>query len=197
MSVTVVLLSHAPTAATRAAAFPADEPLDPPGLAAAEVLAEQARGVLRRRPDELLTSPAVRCVQTAKAWGYAATVEPALRDADAGRWAGRTLAAVAAAEPDAVAAWLAGAAPPGGESVAQVRARAAAWLSGTGTTVAVTHAAVIRALVVDVLGAPGTAFWRIDVPPLTRTVLRGGGDRWTLRMLAAPMSASPPGGPAA
>lgn len=50
------------------------------------------------------------------------------------------------------------------------------WLnsvSGGGHTVAVTHASVIRAVVLAVLDAPFPAFWRIDVPPLTATVIGG------------------------
>jgi broad specificity phosphatase PhoE len=38
----------------------------------------------------------------------------------------------------------------------------------------------------DVLGAPADRFWRIDVAPLTATVLRGAPGRWTLRSTGAP-----------
>jgi broad specificity phosphatase PhoE len=180
----LVLICHAPTAATRSAAFPTDEPLDAAGLAA-------ARAASAPRAATALTGPALRCVQTAAALGLAARVEPALRDADPGAWAGRGLDDVAATEPEAVAAWLRdpAAAPPGGESWVDVRRRAARWLAGVGSgvTVAVTHAAVIRALVVHVLDAPSAACWRVDAAPLTRTVLAGGPDRWTVRTLAAPL----------
>jgi broad specificity phosphatase PhoE len=47
--------------------------------------------------------------------------------------------------------------------------------------VAVTHGAVVRAAVLVVLGAPAQGLWRIDVAPLTATVLRGGSGRWTVR----------------
>ena len=59
-----------------------------------------------------------------------------------------------------------------------------------GHAVAVTHAAVVRAAVVVTLGAPAAGFWRIDVAPLTATVLRGGPGRWTVRGTALPLDAS-------
>jgi broad specificity phosphatase PhoE len=59
-----------------------------------------------------------------------------------------------------------------------------------GHAVAVTHAAVVRAAVVVTLGAPAAGFWRIDVAPLTATVLRGGPGRWTVRGTAHPHDAS-------
>ena len=58
-----------------------------------------------------------------------------------------------------------------------------------GHAVAVTHAAVVRAAVVVTLGAPAAGFWRIDVAPLTATVLRGGPGRWTVRGTALPLDA--------
>ena len=50
-----------------------------------------------------------------------------------------------------------------------------------GRTVAVVEPEVVRALVVRVLGAPESAFWRVDVPPLTATELSGRAGRWNLR----------------
>jgi broad specificity phosphatase PhoE len=182
VSTRLVLVCHAATAATRAAAFPADEPLDEHGLADAAA----CDGALRR-VESVSCGPALRCAQTAAALGLAATPDPALADCDLGRWQGRAYDEVAAAEPDAIAAWLTdpAAAPHGGESVDDVLTRARAWLRAlpptTGTVVAVTHPAVIRAMIIDAIAATSTSFWRIDVTPLTQTVLRGGGARWTLR----------------
>jgi broad specificity phosphatase PhoE len=62
--------------------------------------------------------------------------------------------------------------------------------AAVGHAVAVTHAAVVRAAVVVTLGAPAAGFWRIDVAPLTATVLRGGPGRWTVRGTALPLDAS-------
>jgi broad specificity phosphatase PhoE len=86
-----------------------------------------------------------------------------------------------------VAAWLTdpAAAPHGGESLHDLLTRTGGWLrdlpTATRTVLAVTHPMVIRALVVNAIAATPASFWRIDIPPLTRTVLRGGADRWTLR----------------
>ena len=188
MSSRLVLVSHAPTAATRAAAFPRDEPLDAHGLADAVALTNALP-----RADEVRCGPALRCVQTATALGLVPRTDEGLRDADLGRWAGRTLDDVAAAEPDAVAAWLAdaAAAPHGGESLHDLLDRTGRWLGalpGTSRTlVAVTHPMVIRALIVHAMGAPPASFWRVDIAPLTGTVLRGGSARWTVRTTAGPL----------
>lgn len=174
----LTLLVHGATAANRAAAFPADEPLEPRARAAAEGL----RG--RFSPSESLTSPALRARETAAALGLAARVEPALRDADAGRWTGRAMADV---EPASLIAWMTDpdARPDGGEATAEVIARVAAWLESRvgveGRCLAVTHVSVVRAAVIAVLGAPPAAFWRIDVPPLSATDLVSDGRRWTWR----------------
>jgi broad specificity phosphatase PhoE len=116
-------------------------------------------------------------------------VEPLLRDCDFGRWAGRSLAEVEAQEPEAVADWLQNphAAPHGGESFADVMRRVGGWMDdllvGNGSVLAITHATVVRAAIAHALGVgPGT-FRHIDVAPLTRTRLSGGGRRWTLAAL--------------
>ncbi|MFD5762207.1 histidine phosphatase family protein, partial [Streptomyces sp. NPDC127044] len=103
---------------------------------------------------------------------------------DGGARRRRTLAADSADAPDAVALWLADptAAPHGGESVHQLCERVAAWLDEaagfSGRTVAVVEPEVVRAAAVRALGAPESAFWRIDVPPLTATEFSGRAGRW-------------------
>jgi broad specificity phosphatase PhoE len=184
MSVRLTLVCHAATCATRAAVFPLDEKLEPQGEAKAKALATELS-----RVDLALTSPALRASQTASALGLDASIEPALRDIDLGRWAGRTFDDVQAAEPDAVGLWTceADAAPHGGESVADLLCRVAPWLSGlsgkTGRIVAVTHPAVIRAAVMSAIDAGPSAFWRIDVAPLCRVNLVGNGPRWNLKSI--------------
>jgi hypothetical protein len=42
----------------------------------------------------------------------------------------------------------------------------------------------IRRVARAAFDAPQSAFWRIDIGPLTATVPRGGGERWTLRCAA-------------
>ena len=61
------------------------------------------------------------------------------------------------------------------------RTSACALILGIGIGVAVTHAAVIRAAILAVMGASAACFARIDVTPLSLTDLRSDGRRWTLR----------------
>ncbi|GAA3229082.1 histidine phosphatase family protein [Pseudonocardia petroleophila] len=187
MSSRITLVSHSSTSATNSAAFASDEPLDARGAG----WVEQARGRLPRAV-RVLTSPAPACRQTAAGLGLPAVIEPALADWDPGRWRGRTLDDVAAAEPHAVTTWLSepGSAPHGGESHVQLLARVTDWLDTVpddGHTVAVTHSAVVRCAVLAALDAPLPAFWRIDVAPMTATQLRGSPGRWTLRSTAVPL----------
>ncbi|MGJ4858796.1 histidine phosphatase family protein [Labrys sp. La1] len=182
MTPRLILLCHGATPAVRAAGFPLDEALDARGLAAARKL-EGHFG----RPARILSSPALRARQTAQALGHDPEVDEALRECDHGRWAGLALDAVAAAEPEALRAWLTDpdACPHGGESVATLIARVGAWLDGRrfeGYTLAVTHASVLRAAVVRALGAEARSFWRIDAAPLATADLRPSGRGWSLRL---------------
>lgn len=188
----LTLLCHGATAATREPRFPADEPLDAAGRAAvarwaaAGGPAAEAIGQARRR----LAGPERRTRETAAAFGLAVAVDPALADADQGRWSGSTLAEVAAAEPAALAEWAAGGAPHGGEGAAALLARAAGFMAaqaGAGGRVAgVTHPAMLRAAVVATLDAPAASLWRVEAPPLTIARFDHDGRRWTLRGLWTP-----------
>ncbi|MGW4201808.1 histidine phosphatase family protein [Streptomyces sp. NPDC004726] len=181
MTVRVMLISPATTAALREARFEGEVSLDDPGRAAARA----AAGTLPRggRP---LTGPSLRCRETAAALGLA-EAEPvaALADWDVGRWRGRRLAEVTGAEPDAVTAWLSdpSAAPHGGESLISLSARVADWLESlqAGRVLAVVEPAVIRAALLHALALPPETFWRLDVPPLALTELTGRSQRWNLR----------------
>jgi len=178
----ISLICHGATAATRAAGFPDDEPLEDGGL-------DQARALGRslRRWDRAATSPAPCARQTAEALLLNAAVDPALRDCDYGRWSGRKLAEVQAVQPAAVATWLSdpGAAPHGGESIVALIRRVSDWMADRlrddGHIIAVTHAAVIRAAMIHALDAPPGAFWRIDVEPLALVDFRSDKHRWALR----------------
>src|SRR3954469_3270481 len=178
----ITLICHGATAATRASAFPHDEPLEDGATGQARAL-----GRSLRRWDRAVTSPALCARQTADALSPNACVHPELRDCDYASWSGRKLADIQAAHPAEVAAWLsdAAAAPHGGESLLALMRRVSGWmregLSRDGHTIAVTHAAVIRAAVVHALDAPPGAFWRIDVEPLSVVDLRSDQRRWVLR----------------
>jgi broad specificity phosphatase PhoE len=141
----------------------------------------------------VLSSPALRCVQTAQAAGLSVVCEPRLRECDFGRWAGSALADVHAADPRGVEEWMRdpGAAPHGGESLRAFAARVAGWLheqaGRDGTAAAITHAGVVKAAVVHALGAPLAAFWRIDAAPLTVTELHAHDGRWTVTRVNCPL----------
>jgi len=186
MTTRLHLLCSASTSSVSSVAFAADEPLDPRGR-------ESLSRLSGRLPscDIVLRSPALRAAQTAEGLALDARAEPLLRDCDLGRWAGRSLAEVQAQAPEAVADWLenAHAAPHGGESFADVMTRVGGWmdglLAGSGSVLAITHPSVIRAAIAHALGAGPETFRHIDVAPLTRTKLSGGGGRWTLAALVS------------
>jgi broad specificity phosphatase PhoE len=178
----LLLVRHAPTAATRRFAFPADESLDQGGRDATRALAT----ALPARVG-VLSSPSARCVETAQAAGLVVdAIEPAIAECDFGAWAGRTLEDVTETDPEAATAWMSDpdAAPHGGESLRAFGARVAQWLAAQapldGGAIAITHGGVVKAAVVAALSAPIDAFWRIDATPLAITELHAHDGRWTL-----------------
>lgn len=183
----LVLLAHAETAATRAASFPADEGLTPRGRDRAERLRHDLPHAAK-----VWRSPALAAAETADALGWqAAVVAPALADLDHGRWRGRPITDVAAAEPHGLAAWRADPAfaEHGGESLAAMLARVGTWLServdAGGCELAITHAAVVRCAVLFALDAGARSFWLVDAAPLTRVELSSDGRRWSLRQIVS------------
>jgi probable phosphoglycerate mutase len=154
----------------------ADLPLTALGLA-------QAQAVARRiasgwQPVKVYTSPLKRCVATgaaiAEACGVGTEVLDALIDIDYGAWQGKADAEVAATEPALYDAWR-DAPPlvrfPGGESLQDLVARAADALRDTlarhpdDTVVLVAHDSVNRALLLQVLDQPLSAYWRLAQSP--------------------------------
>src|ERR1700722_2411494 len=146
MTPRITLVCHATTQALRAATFGGDDPLDDVGRAKSAGLAGILAGV-----DHCWSSPALRARETAAALGLDAVVDERLRDCDYGRWTGFQLKQVMFREPRKLVSWIRNpaSAPHGGETIAQVLERVAAWIHERGRepghTVAVTHAAVIRA----------------------------------------------------
>lgn len=189
----VVLVCHAVTDAVRRARFGGDDPPTPAGLLEAGSLALP-------RPDLVLCGPSLACRQTAARLRVPdrpravddrpVEVDDRLAGCDYGRWHGRGLEEVQAAEAEALARWLADpdAAPHGGESLTALRARIGRWLDDRDTrhraVLAVADAAVIRAAVVHAIQGGPRSMWRIDVAPLSRTVLVGEPGRWSLRELS-------------
>lgn len=183
MTSRVTLISPALSPALRQARFDDGCPLDPAGA----VRARSAAGALPAA-DRTLVSPTVRCRETASELGLDAAPSTALNALDLARWRGHTLDEVSAAEPEEVARWLTdpSAAPHGGESVHQLCRRISHWLDEaarfSGLTVAVVEPEIVRAVTVRALGAPESAFWRLDVPPLSATEFSGRAGRWNVTL---------------
>ena len=140
-----------------------------------------------RRIDRSWVAPELRTRQTAAALELAATVDPALRECDYGRWRGRSFADIQQVEGgEALLEWTRdpAASPHGGETLLDLMTRAGDWLASVagsdGHGVVVTHASVIRALIIRAIEAPAASFWRIDIAPLSTATLSFNG-QWRLR----------------
>ena len=179
----LTLICHARTVAQKLARFPTDEPV--------EMDWQSAQGSLRSRfkgTPRLFSGPERRARQTAGLFGSDVEIVEALRDCDFGRWNGAQIDDLQKSEPQALQAWLDDphSAPHGGESVAKLGDRVAAWLktleATPGHIVAITHPFVIRAALTQVLQSP--SFNRVDVEPLSAIELRFNGC-WRLRLSSA------------
>ncbi|MEV0601595.1 histidine phosphatase family protein [Streptomyces sp. NPDC050315] len=185
MTVRLTLVAAGRSSSLLEARFDDDRPLDAMGWheveRAAPALSPLAAAELR------YCSPSARSRETGELLGLTPLVQPALRDCDMGRWRGRTLRDVAAAEPQAVDAWLADprTAPHGGESLLAFIIRVGNWLDTRpvgdgGSALAVADPGVIRAALIYALKVPPHAYWRLDVLPLSVTALHGHPGSWTL-----------------
>jgi broad specificity phosphatase PhoE len=176
--VRLTLVSHAMTDAMAAGRFPRDEPLN--SLGQRQVDATTDLGAV----DAAVCAPEKRARQTAELLGLRAETEPLLADQNYGSWRGNVLGGIHPAE---LTLWLTdpAQAPHGGESVAVLVERVRGWLdtlaARRGRLVAVTHPGVVRAAILVALDAPPKSFWRIDVHPVSRTVMHLRGQAWTLR----------------
>ena len=154
----------------------ADLPLTARGVAEAHAVA--ARIAAGWRPVRVYTSPLARCVATgaaiAKACHAPAEVMDALIDIDYGAWQGRSCAEIERAEPKLYAAWRT--TPhlvrfPNGDSLQDLAARAADALRlvlahhPEETVVLVAHDSVNRALLLQLLDQPLSAYWRLAQTP--------------------------------
>jgi broad specificity phosphatase PhoE len=155
-----------------------DVPLTELGTSQADAVA--ARISAEWTPRAVYTSPMTRCVATgatiAKTCGIAAQILEDLNDLDYGQWQWRTPEEVAAARPDLLNKWYA--TPhlmrfPGGDSLQDLVARAADALrfvlarheASSDTVVLVGHDSVNRALLLQLLEQPLSAYWRVAQLP--------------------------------
>lgn len=176
--VRLTLISHAMTDAMAAVRFPADEPLNALGHRQIGAMTALGNGELA------ICAPEIRARQTAELLGLAVEIDPRIADLDCGRWRGGILNGLPAEQ---LSVWLTAPeqAPHGGESIVDLIARVRAWLDSLsvrpGRVVAVTHPAVIRAVMLITLDAPPISFWRIDIAPASRTTVFLRGNAWTFR----------------
>lgn len=174
----LILIRHAPALAEGRLCGRTDVPAD---CSDRSLLAAVARSV--GTWDRLITSPALRCRQTAEAlWNGPVEVVQDLREQDFGRWDGMPYAEVPDLGPLSTAA-LARSRPPDGESFAELCARvtpALGALSGGGRIAVVAHAGTIRAALAMALGAPEAGLCFV-VDPLSVTRIRSSVDgHWSI-----------------
>ncbi|MFZ0230766.1 MAG: histidine phosphatase family protein [Mycobacterium sp.] len=176
--VRLTLLSHGMTGAMSARRFPADEALNVLGVQQVGAVCDVGRA------DRVQAGPEKRTRQTAELLGWQPEPDARLADLNCGRWRGEAPGSIATAE---LTQWLTDpdSAPHGGESIVELFERVRDWLDTVSRTpsrlLAVTHPAVIRAAMLVALDAPPKSFWRIDIPPASRTILHHRGRTWTLR----------------
>jgi broad specificity phosphatase PhoE len=178
------LLAPAPTAAQRLLQFPADEGIEPIDPAIARQISARVGTC-----SAVWRGPERRAEETAAALGVVAAPCDALRAWSAGEWTGQSIASVAEHDPEGFRAWRtdAAAAPTGGESLNTLIARVAGWTRpqapGPGRVLVIADSAVIRALILHVLDAQAHTFWRLEVPPLSLSVVQCANNAWRLRHL--------------
>ena len=151
-------------------------PLTARGRAEAQAVAKRVAGGWR--PHKIYTSPLGRCVETgaaiAKACGAPTEVCDDLTDIDYGAWQFKTFDEARAADPALFTAWFA--TPhlvrfPSGESLQDLVARASNILRPVlsrhpdETIVLVGHDSINRALILQLIDLPLSAYWRIAQTP--------------------------------
>ena len=152
-------------------------PLSPLGRTQADAVA--VRIAASWKIAAIYTSPLHRCIDTAaaiaEACGVQASVLDELADLDYGDWEWKTYEEMDREQPELFARWFA--TPqlmrfPNGESLQELVARAAEVLrtalarhGSEGPIVLVGHASINRAILLQVLDQPLSAYWRLEQSP--------------------------------
>jgi probable phosphoglycerate mutase len=191
----LLLVRHGRTAFTEAGRLSGRGGADPDLSATGRADADRVAHLLATLPGapglpdvaavtDVVCSPLARTRQTAGAvadrLGLAAHADDAWAEVSFGSWDGLTYAEVAERWPQDLAAWQGSvtAAPPGGESLAELTdrvrdARARLVTANAGrTVVVVTHATPVRVVVQEALDAGPAALWRTRVSPAAVTAIR-------------------------
>jgi broad specificity phosphatase PhoE len=170
-------LRHGETAWTRERRFSGsrDISLTPHGERQAQALADV---LAAERAVAVYASPLERARGTAeiiaRPLGLVVVADPSLREMAFGDWEGLTRVEVEARWPDLFDLWRRSperAVPSGGESLLEVAGRAGKALQQIrdnhpgGTVVLVSHAIVLRLIVLDALGLGPERLWSLDASP--------------------------------
>jgi len=173
----VWLVRHAQTLLHGVCYGQSDVPVElEPAQAARRIALEWAQTGLAR-PPEIWSSPWVRAesvaLELARVWHVPCQVDARLSELCFGVWEGRPYAEIERTDAARFQHWLQHyeqEAPPRGETVAELRARVAAWLEerrgGTTPVLAVTHAGVVRTARAVTSGRPYSAVVGEEVPHL-------------------------------
>jgi len=174
----ILLTRHGHVDGIKPERFRGREPLALTARGRAEANSVAQRIASMWRPTRIYTSPMGRCIDTgaaiAKACGIAAEVCGDLNDLDYGAWQFKTFEQTNSENPALFAAWFA--TPhlirfPNGEALQDLVARAANALRlvlsrhPDETIVLVGHDSVNRALLLELLDQPLSAYWRVTQAP--------------------------------
>ncbi len=174
----ILLIRHGHVEGIKPERFRGRAPLDLTALGRAEAQAVAGRVAGAWKPSKVYTSPMGRCIETgaaiAEACGAPTEVRDDLTDIDYGAWQFKTFAEAKSENPALFAAWFA--TPhlvrfPNGELLQDLVARAANALRFVlarhpdDTIVLVGHDSVNRALLMQLIDQPLSAYWRLAQSP--------------------------------
>ena len=171
-----ILIRHGHTRATEQGLLYSDPnaELTEKGIQQADLAADW---LAKHKPEVLLSSPALRVRSSSEI--IAKRVDMPIQIVDGldewliGDWEGRTYLDIKKNDPDMYQKWSADPihnAPPGGESIQQLAARAENQLREIiakfkGKRIGlITHAGIVRSILVHALEMPIENFWRISIP---------------------------------
>ncbi len=192
----ILLVRHGQTAWNQAGRFRgrADVPLDEVGLAQARAAGK--RIAAQWRVSTVYSSPMTRTMQTAQAiaepFGLSVQPREGLADIDVGQWQGLTRDEVRARWPVELDLWHH--APqrvhfPGGEALAEVRARAMRTVDevvaqhADETIALVSHEGVNRLILLSVLGLGDERLWHLGQDTCALNVIDAAGGDYTVDRL--------------
>ena len=195
----ILLTRHGHVEGIKPERFRGREPLDLTARGRAQAQAVAQRIAAAWRPSHIYTSPMGRCIETAtaiakacstKACGIAAKTCDDLNDIDYGAWQFKTFEQARQLNPALFAAWFA--TPhlvrfPNGEALQDIAARAANALRMVlarhpdETIVLVGHDNINRALLLQLIDQPLSAYWRIAQEPCCLNEIDVAGGAITVR----------------